>query len=89
MATKMNITDELVHTTVRISCSLGNGEGSIGTGFILNFCEHDGETVPAIVTNRHVIEDSTQGVFNITMADQDGAPKPPSTNCLRSEHSQR
>jgi hypothetical protein len=70
----MSITDQLVHTTVRIECQAGDGRNSSGTGFIMSFC-HDGhQFVPAIVTNKHVIDGAAAGVFHMTLRGNDNLP---------------
>ena len=51
----MQLSEQLLHTTIRIEASLASGGCSVGTGFFFKFCD-DGKTyVPAIVTNRHVV----------------------------------
>ena len=54
----MNISEFLLHTTIRIETDV-----STGTGFFFNFCEDKttGEHIPVIVTNKHVIKNSTTG----------------------------
>ena len=66
----------LTYSTVQIKCNYaGNLEGS-GTGFIINICENKekGTCVPILVTNRHVIENSTKISFKLCLADDDGNP---------------
>ena len=65
----MNAIDELVHITARIETSGPKGQGS-GTGFFLTLCEDDGEHVPLIVTNKHVIKDTHVGQFVMTQGKQ-------------------
>lgn len=62
----MNVVDELIHTTVRIECLKKNGDQTSGTGFICAFGQDIGLTIPAIVTNRHVIENADVGFFHMT-----------------------
>lgn len=62
----LNVSDQLVHTTLRIETEGPKGHGS-GTGFFVNFHEHnDGMSVPALITNKHVIEGSSSVVFRFT-----------------------
>jgi V8-like Glu-specific endopeptidase len=46
----------LAHNTVRIEADLTDGGISVGTGFLYQFFSSDGTPVPAIVTNKHVLE---------------------------------
>lgn len=70
----MNIADQLIHTTVRIECHTATGAMKSGTGFICQFCEREEGHVPALVTNKHVVEGATLGVFHITTANDQGQP---------------
>ena len=66
--------EQLAYCTVRLECDLSGGGVSTGTGFFFNFAEDGGKTVPAIVTNRHVVESATVGRFKLTVRDADGGP---------------
>jgi hypothetical protein len=69
----MNPVDQLVHTTVRIETFGPAGQGS-GTGFVVSFCaQADGVCIPAIVTNKHVIDGAQGGHFLMTKALPDGS----------------
>jgi hypothetical protein len=70
----MSIIDQLVHTTLRIECRDNLGKASSGTGFIASFCAHEGRTVPAIITNKHVIEGAVDGLFHMTLKNSEGGP---------------
>jgi hypothetical protein len=69
------IIDYMVHSTVRIVCEDTNGEKSLGTGFMFGFFKNPGKYIPAIVTNKHVIEGASTGQFNLTLLDADCNPK--------------
>lgn len=71
---RLGLTDKLVHSTVRIECTLTNGEQSSGTGFLFNFLQGTNQCVPAIVTNKHVIRDAARGIFHLTKSNPDGMP---------------
>lgn len=72
---ELSISEQLMYSTVRIECVLSTGQSSVGTGFFYNFLEQeDGSHVPAIVTNKHVIEDAINGRFILTEADNEGLP---------------
>lgn len=70
----LSLTEQLIHSTVRIECSLRGGGGSSGTGFIFNLLREGDRSVPVIVTNKHVIADAQEGSFHLTLRDQDGGP---------------
>jgi len=62
--------------TTRIESETADGGVATGTGFFFEFHRghESGKSLTAIVTNKHVIEDSVGGVFTVTMAKQDGLP---------------
>lgn len=82
MSTNVELTpsEQLAYATVRISSVLADGSTSIGTGFIFNFLiENSGDRiVPAIVTNRHVVEGAVRTEFVLTCTDPSGRPSPKS-----------
>ena len=66
--TMPNLIEELSYSTVRITCTLTNGTVSVGTGFVMAF-KHDtekGSFIPALVTNKHVVRDSSKISFVLT-----------------------
>ena len=69
----LSLSEQMIHSTVRIECSNSAGQISTGTGFFFNF-PADGKIVPAIVTNRHVIQGAVQGRFCITLANEQNEP---------------
>lgn len=67
---KLSISEQLAYSTVRIATNTGTG-----TGFFYRFAVQESVMhVPAIVTNKHVIEGASQGSFLLTIADDDGNP---------------
>ncbi len=74
MSNHANPIAQLIHSTVRIVCVDANGQQSSGTGYIYMFCEREGNAVPCVVTNKHVIEGAQRGVFNLTLRKSDGSP---------------
>lgn len=64
----------MVHSTVRIQCEDAQGGTSSGTGYIFLFCDDGTNSVPCVVTNKHVIEGKVRGVFHMTLRGQDGEP---------------
>jgi hypothetical protein len=62
-------------SVVRIEATLGDGSKSTGSGFAYSFAQReDGMYVPAIVTNKHVVEGAKSVSLPISVADNDGNP---------------
>ncbi len=51
----ISLTEKIAFNTVRIEVVRSNSSG-IGTGFFFNFLNDGNNTIPAIVTNKHVIQ---------------------------------
>ncbi len=73
MPHNLSISEQLAHSTVRIETSTASGGGS-GTGFFYRFADKGDAYVPAIVTNKHVIEGSLSGSFVLTEKGDDENP---------------
>ncbi|PEN69785.1 serine protease [Bacillus toyonensis] len=74
MAHNLSTSEQLMYSTVRIECLSSNGQRSTGTGFFFNFLENGDRFVPAIVTNKHVVEGAMKGLFLMTIADENDNP---------------
>ncbi len=71
----MHPLDQLMKCTVRIEAKLSNGDIATGSGFAYRFAEQEGGLhVPAVVTNKHVIEDTVAVSLPISIADASGNP---------------
>lgn len=69
----MHILDQLMKSVVRIEAKMGNGQISTGSGFAYRFAvREDGSHVPAIVTNKHVIDGAIEISFPVSTADRQG-----------------
>ena len=66
--------EQLTHSTVRIVCGLADGTSSTGLGFFFAFAKNGAQNVPAIVTNKHVVEGAVDGQFSLTVRGSDGGP---------------
>ncbi|MGI2096178.1 trypsin-like peptidase domain-containing protein [Shewanella glacialipiscicola] len=75
MSEYVNPIEQLIHSTVRIQCEDGKGNTSSGSGYVFFFCEKDEQSIPCIVTNKHVVAGAQKGSFNLTMKGEDGKPK--------------
>ena len=71
---ELGIIDKLTHSTVRIECTDANGNISSGTGFFFGFLKKGDEVIPAVVTNKHVINGAVKGAFNLTLKGDNGEP---------------
>lgn len=74
MAENMSPADQLSFSTVRIACKTQSGDDSTGTGFFFIFPLNDNTNIPVIITNRHVIKNSTVGIFQLTEANNNDTP---------------
>ena len=70
----INPIEQLIHSTVRILCIDKDGNQSSGTGYIFFFCEKGDESIPCIVTNKHVVDNGTKGIFHLTLKSDNGKP---------------
>jgi len=75
LAHPLSPSEQLAFTTVRIECESPDGV-STGTGFYYSFCQEGSTSIPAIVTNKHVVEGATKGRFHIHLSA--GKDLPPS-----------
>lgn len=66
--------EQIAHSTVRIEIETADGKRGTGTGFFFSFANEGGKHVPAIVTNKHVVEGAVRGRFHLSTADADGNP---------------
>lgn len=66
--------ERIAFSTIRIECDVASGDVSTGTGFFFRFAEVGNSYVPAIVTNKHVIESAIRGRLFFTLAAPDGSP---------------
>jgi hypothetical protein len=67
-------TEQLMHSTVRLSTQIAPGITSWGTGFLFRFFNTNASHVPAIVTNRHVVKDMKQCDLSFAGRLTDGKP---------------
>ncbi len=74
MTKPLSVSEQLAHSTVRIEVEYPNGQIGTGTGFFYRFAVDGDVHVPAIVTNKHVIEGSKTGRFKVTVADSESNP---------------
>jgi hypothetical protein len=69
------IAEQLMYSTVRISTQVGRG-----TGFFYNFpLKEDGQVVPTIITNKHVVQGSDTQTFLLHVFSPSVGQKSPSS----------
>ena len=69
----MHPLEQLMKSVVRIEAKLQNGSVATSSGFAYRFAEkEDGFHVPAIITNKHVIEGEVSVSLPISVADSTG-----------------
>lgn len=71
---RKSLTDQLVHNTVRVECRDETGSRSVGTAFFFGFLREEQRPVQALVTNKHVVEGTISGAFDLTLRRPDGSP---------------
>lgn len=75
MNEKDSIPRQLAYVTIRIECKRINGESSYGTGFFFLFKYTGKSFYPAIITNRHVLEDFSQIILYFTQKNTNSEPE--------------
>jgi hypothetical protein len=71
----MHPLEQLMKSVVRIEAKLNNGSVATGSGFAYRFAEKEGGLhVPAIVTNKHVVDGAVSVSLPISVADNTGTP---------------
>jgi hypothetical protein len=68
----LSISRQLQHSTVRLECMKSNGSLSSGTGFHMRLELDEKNWVPAIVTNKHVVNEAVECAVHFTLADEKG-----------------
>ena len=66
---QISLAEKLQHVTCLVKTDIGSG-----TGFIYNIAAHRNLSLPMLVTNRHVIDGSTETFFRMTTCNADGTP---------------
>lgn len=75
MTNKLSNTELIQHTTVRLECLLNDNSLSVGTGFYFAFekGENSWDRL-TIITNKHVVKNSTKLTVYLTPFDDDKQP---------------
>ena len=76
---ELSPSEQLAFSTVRIECQTPAGQ-STGTGFYFAFCRNGEQFIPAIVTNKHVVQNGTTGRFHIHLSPSDDTVPTTSTS---------
>lgn len=73
MTQKMALSEMLAHSTIRIEVRTATSIGT-GTGFFFNFAAQNGQHVPVIITNKHVVAGAVTGKLIMTKKNAEGGP---------------
>lgn len=65
---------QLLYTTIRITANLRNGSQSFGTGFFFHYVVDELNTLPVIITNKHVVDGADSITFFLHYADEKYQP---------------
>jgi hypothetical protein len=82
----LGIVEQLTHSTVRIECTLHDGNSSCGTGFFMNLLRNEERYIPVIITNKHVIKGARKGRIHFTFQLPSGEPDPGSHQQYEIDH---
>lgn len=90
MGRELSLSEKLCYSTVRLEGFFDSvkSDGSVatmistGTGFFYILKNKKGESIPVIVTNKHVIKKCTKGRFYINSSDANGDPIDTSSNLV-------
>lgn len=70
----MSISEDIMHSTVRIECVSAAGSLSTGTGFFFSFFRTKAGCYPVIATNRHVVNGGVDFFIHLTLRNADDKP---------------
>jgi hypothetical protein len=70
----LTVTEQLMYSAVRISSQMETGQTRWGTGFLFRFFNTNESHVPAIVTNRHVVDGMKHCALTFAGTLADGNP---------------
>ena len=85
----LSIFEQMQFSTTRIETQDSEGKGYSGTGFFFNYRLSNGDVVPLIITNKHVVEKMSVGRVVMTQADKNGEPMLPSYTVAIDEFEKR
>jgi len=74
MMNNLSPSEQLTYSTVRIECEIAPSGAGTGTGFFHQFAKSADKFIPAIVTNKHVINGAQKGLIHLHLADENGNP---------------
>lgn len=78
-SSELSPSEQLAFSTVRIECQTPAGQ-STGTGFYFAFCRNGDGFIPAVVTNKHVVQGGVLGRFHIHLSPSDDSVPTSSTS---------
>jgi hypothetical protein len=78
MITPESLSEQLLFSTVRIECNDNSGNIGTGTGFFFNIPLDNQKHIPVVITNKHVVDGSETGRFQLHEAVNSGGKIKPS-----------
>ena len=72
----LGLSEVLMYNTVKLICKDKRGEGYYGTGFIFKYFRTEKDSVPVIVSNKHILEDTTDIMLTLHRSNNDNIPIP-------------
>ncbi len=67
--------ESIAYATIRLEGTTTAGTVVAGTGILFRLCERDGQFIPVLFTNRHVVRDTVKTVLLLGAADSEGRPR--------------
>lgn len=71
---KLTPTEQFLYATVMISTTDARGQPGSGTASIFQLFNHNGNSVPVLVTNKHVVANATTAKIKFNLKKSDGSP---------------
>lgn len=73
---ELSLSEKLLYSTIRIECKDLLGNISTGTGFFFHFLEDtkNGNHVPVVITNKHVVKNNVSGKLLFTLSTPNAMP---------------
>jgi hypothetical protein len=73
---KLRLSEVLMYNTVKLICRDENNKGYLGTGFIFKYFRTDNDSVPVIVSNKHILNDAREIFVTLHASNEKNEPIP-------------
>lgn len=74
MKREIRLSEKAMYCTVRLEYTDSNNYSKLGTGFIFKFFRNKDNSIPVIVTNKHIVYDAINLKFYLNRSDNDNWP---------------